>query len=212
GAEETDPADPNNYYNERGPAFNMGCMTRPLNRTVFGPQFSKNSDFSMYRCPGHEGAYQWQINPGNYGADTPTQVESMFKALGNSYQGDFIWFDFRGGPERRAGRFGTFMRPANMISSSGEVILFYESRFAQAFIATAEFGPVFGQTPETVTGSHGKRGEFQVSFADGHESTVRVLKQGTMLNPLNLDINQYPYRDAMARGQDWRYDCFPRPF
>src|SRR5262249_22680151 len=147
---------------------------------------------------------------------TPADLESMFKGVGTSYQGDFIWFQL--GPASpcdfgtRGGRFGTFMRPANKIPDSGQTTLFYEARFAHAVMHTQEFinGGAFGfSNAATVMGSHGKIGQFNVAFADGHGASITVKRTGTMTDPNSFDINRYPLRAVMARGQDWRYDCFP---
>ena len=201
GASGTDPD-----YSENSGPDGFAAATRPLNKQMFGPALSQNSNFELYRCPGNEG----QVANPDYGGDTPDSLESMFKYKGNSYQGDFIWY--RSG--NTGYRYGSFMRPVNQFTDTGKNLLFYECRFAQAFLTTEEFAPSLNFTPVTspIPGSHAKLGDFNVSFADGHAARIKVLPRGTMVNPNSLDANRYPYRDGMARGLEWWYDNFPRPF
>jgi prepilin-type processing-associated H-X9-DG protein len=133
----------------------------------------------------------------------------MFEAQGVSYFGDFI----RPEPAREepAKRIGSFMRPANLIPDASVTTLFYDTRFVQAFLQTAEFiaGGGISGTPLTVTGHHRDIGLFNVSFCDGHTEKVKVLKKGTMVNPNTYNARAYPLQKLMARGNGWRIDCFP---
>ncbi len=200
---------------EENTNFHFGAHTRPQNKTVFGPGVTNNSDFSMFRDPGSDGTV-----PGlEYTGGGPAAEQSMFLAKGNSYQGDFFWFSSNEpglppppkGQSQVAYRFGTFMRPQNLIPDAGQTILFYEHRFAQAYLQTEEYirGSRSGGTPTSVRGAHGDLGKFNVTFADGHASGVTVLARGYMANPLMFDGKRYPLRSAMIRGNSWRYDTFP---
>jgi len=198
------------YTYEDGTDFNLGASTRPNNIATYGTNLTNKSDFSPHLCPGEEG----QIPNLNFGADNPTQEVSMFRAVGTSYMGDFIWFPGPTGSEP-ALRYGSFMRPGNLIPDSGQTIMFYESRFAQAYLSTEEFikgGGVDGAVTATVKGSHRDFGIFNVGFLDGHADKVKVLKTGTMVNPLTFNGSRYPFRSGMARGNGWRYDAFPEKF
>lgn len=197
------------YYREGGDPLAFTPATRPLNKEYLGTNFSRNSNFDIFRCPGNDG----QVPSPDYGGNDADEIESMFKSKGNSYQGDFIRFCGSSCNSDPGYRYGSFMRPANQFTDTGKVILFYESRFSQAFLFTEEFSPTFGFTPTDVMGSHSRRGEFNVSFVDGHESRIRVARRGTMVDPNSLDPVRYPYRIGMARGlSEWQYDNFPLPF
>jgi len=189
--------------------YHLGAVTRPNNIAALGTALNRNADFSGLLCPGNEG----QVPNLVYGADNAQQEESMFKAVGNSYQGDFIWFPTGSGEP--ALRYGSFMRPANMIPDSGQTVLFYESRFAQAFLSSEEFqkaGAITADYPASVRGSHRNMGQFNVAFTDGHAAKVLVLRLGTMVNPLTFNGTRYPFRSGMARGNSWRYDTFTAKF
>ncbi len=197
-------------FRERNANYHLGAVTRPINRALFGDRLSKDSDYSMFRCPGDEG----QVPGLQYGGADQPSIESMFASKGNSYQGDFIWFDETINGKVAALRFGTFMRPSNMIPETGQTILFYEARFPQAFLHTTETSrsrSFPGHQPANVWGSHRDLGVFNVSFADSHVEKIRVLGNGTMANPLMFDGRRYPYRTSMIRGKGWRYDTQPEP-
>ncbi len=70
GADGCDPDDPTNIYNEGAPGHHLGAVTRPNNIAHYGSSLSAESDFSLYRCTGDEGAFE---NP-YWGAETPTRV------------------------------------------------------------------------------------------------------------------------------------------
>ncbi|MCZ6681963.1 MAG: hypothetical protein O7B26_02195, partial [Planctomycetota bacterium] len=75
------------------------------------------------------------------------------------------------------------MRPHNLIPVPAETTLFYEARFAQAFIASQEFvdgGGFGGGTPVTVPGWYGDKSKFGVLFADQSVRTIRVNQSGDM--------------------------------
>jgi hypothetical protein len=146
-------------------------------------------------------------NP-NYGGDTPIELRSVNQAKGTSYQGDFVWFN--GGSFGL--RFGAFMRPVTLMPDPSQLVLFYESRFSQAFISAEEFiaGGAFGGTPVDVPGWYGKLGEFASSFCDGHAARIKLRRKGDMF-PLNSFQQNYPTTwQIMARGTGWRIDAFPQ--
>lgn len=153
--------------------------------------------------------------PADYGfAPGPSKPDggdiSVARWTGTSYKGESIYFSVF----PNANRFGTFMRPLNLIPVPAETTLFYEARFAQAFISSEEFiaGGAFGGIPTTVPGWYGDKSKFCVLFADGGVRTIRLRQSGDMYPIDSFDPVEYPYRSVMARGPGWRIDCFPAPF
>lgn len=196
-----------------------------MNKLMYGNQMAGaiNNDFSVFRCGGNEGweasAYSVQA-PTRAGAARLDYYRSSFEATGNSYMGDFyaykdhIW-DSTGETYRR---FGAFRRAASQFGDSGKVLLFWESRFMQAMSNTQEIGTANlnlwggnrpGAQPMNIMGSHGKLGRFNVTFADGHASTVNCLKQGTMGRPIDHQ-NTTIYWKTVWRSDEWQYDNHPQ--
>jgi prepilin-type N-terminal cleavage/methylation domain-containing protein len=204
--------------------FNLGVLGRPFNIAVAGAQLAANTQFTEYRCPADAGPAQ--IDP-NYtptyvspdpcsGAEEDEAKSSMYTMMGTSYQGDFIWYI---GPqisqEPSAKRFGSFLCPTSKIKTASELIFFYESRFAQAFLATQEAvdsGGAFEGVVLDIPGWHGKLGEFNVSFCDGSARKIRLRSRGDAIDVVStFDPIQWPFRSAMYRGNgtSWRFDNFP---
>jgi len=160
----------------------------------------------IFDCPSDAG----QIPSSLYGGDTPAQLRRFADAKGTSYQGEFIWFN-----SNSVGlRFGSFMRPNNRIPDTGLTLLFYEARFAQAFMHSQEFvdGGAFGGPSLPVPGWHGKMGEFTAVFTDGHGGVLKCRRQGDVFPINGYDPVLFPQRIVMARGRSgWRTDCFPAP-
>lgn len=198
GADGLDP-----QFRGAGPS-NWGATTRALNRQKFGRNVSEKNDFSEFQCPSDKG----MVDLANGYVDAyPTSVTSMWESKGTSYQGEFIWFN----AGTHGLRVGPFLRPSNLIPQSAEVVLFFESRFAQAYLQSSEYvaGGPFGGDVVDIPGWHGKLGQFNVAFTDGNVRNITVLKQGWVTNPQSYNQNEYPLRDVMIRGRSWRVDCFP---
>jgi len=206
--------------------YNLGCMTRPYNIAASGAAgLAPSSTFPEYRCPADIGVVSL---PGSnytprYADETPcssAEVEeaitkSMYDMMGTSYQGDFIWY---GGPTEPGGyttarRFGSFLCPSNKIKAPSEMLLFYEGRFAQAYLSTQESvdgGAFPGAEVFDIPGWHGKPGEFSISFCDGSARKAVCRSKGDMIDTLTVfDPQVYPERNVMFRGNGWRYDNFP---
>jgi len=210
GADGYDPDDPQNIYNEQAPGFHLGAVTRPNNIAEFGSALSTRSDFSHYRCPGNEGAFKSaNQNETTWGAETPTRIESMFKAVGTSYVGDALPIAPDGPNTEPAYRIGAFMRPSSRIPDTSILVLFAEFRLAQAGAHSQEFikSSGFTFTVQTVSGSHGRRSVFYTSFTDGHVAPVRILSAGTVFAPYAGDPD-IPRRFAVG-GNGWRNNAFP---
>lgn len=181
---------------------------RPLTREQSGSGLNTtdDSDVSIFHAPTDEGHV---ANP-NYQDPHPDASRSMFLSKGNSYMGEFVWFD--GDPG--AFRFGAFMRPVSLMPDASQTTLYTEARFGQAYISSQEFvdGGAFGGTAVDVPGWYGKIGEFAVGFADGHSAKIKIRKNGTMYPISGFDPVRYPTAQVMARGAGWRVDCFPAPW
>lgn len=206
-------------------ALNLGCMTRPYNIAASGGAgLTPASVFGEYKCPADLGVVflpSSNYTP-RYADEAPcsaAEVEeaitkSMYEMMGTSYQGDFIWY---GGPNEgiysTARRFGSFLCPTNKIKSSSEMLLFYEGRFAQAYLSSQETidgGSFPGSAVFDIPGWHGKLGEFSASFCDGSARKVLCKSKGDMVDTLTtFDPTVYPERNVMYRGNGWRYDNFP---
>ncbi len=195
-----------------------GARGRFMNRLIFGTSVTGTENYDLFRCPGEEG----MVQSGALGPPAPIYAESVFRATGNSYQGDLF-----AGPKRhiydlhRRWRFGAYRRPVNKFPDSSRALLFWETRFIQAMANTVEIGSrtqgggydaldaPFGMTPMDVMGSHGKVGRFNAVFADGHASSIACRKQGTMLRPSDFEAADPIFGMYYFRAANWRYDNFP---
>ncbi|MEE8170062.1 MAG: hypothetical protein V3T70_05895, partial [Phycisphaerae bacterium] len=135
------------------------------------------------------------------------------------YQGDFIWYwDGPGVPPDEPGtafRFGSFMRPYHLFPRPDQTLLFYEGRFAQAYLSTEPYanGSGFNLDPVTVPSWHNAdQSIFNALMADGHTQRIRLTKEGPAIDPSTFDPETYPLKRGMIRGPGWRYDAFPEVF
>lgn len=205
GGDGYDPDDPTNIYNEQAPGYHLGAVTRPNNIAQYGPSLTAKLDFSIYRCPGDEGAFD---NP-YWGAETPTRRKSMFKAVGTSYVGDAMPISPNGPYTEPCFRIGAFMRPANRIPDTSTMLLFAEFRLAQAVAFSEEFinSSSFPFRAQSVSGSHRRIGVFYTSFTDGHAGPVRVFDRGTVFAPY---ANDPDFRKHFAvGGVNWTNNAIP---
>lgn len=192
---------------------NKGARGRFMNRLAMGAKHGDTEDFKLFECGGNEGmSADVASNP----APSVEYSKSMFKAVGNSYMGDYYWFKVHATlfePEVYR-RFGAFRRPANLFADSGAALLFWEARFMQAMMNTQEIQThglssiQAGTSPTSIPGSHGKLGRFNVTFADGHSSSVKVTKRGDMYRSTMLNPQDTQWR-LRWRGAGWRYDNLP---
>lgn len=195
-----------------------------MNKLIYGVNEAPNNDFSLFRCPGEDGLYQPALAGGAPTA-SPVQAhyyESMFKAVGNSYMGDYYAYkdhawDATGHVQRR---FGAYKRPQNLFADSGKALLFWESRFIQAMAATTEMQTAgnttwSGTPPGTqqlqVPGSHKKSGKFNAAFADGHAQTITCNKTGSMYKPTTFQQGNIYWKTSW-RSLEWRYDNYPHNY
>lgn len=204
--------------------FNLGVMTRPYNIAASGgANIAPSSTYPEYQCPADQGAAN--IDPNyvpRYFDPAPCSIaegevlyESMYKAMGTSYQGDFIHYGATENGVQVSKRFGSFLLPTSKMKAASELLLFYETRFAQQFLATreaVESDGAFGGVQLDIPGWHGKLNEFSVSFCDGSARKVVLQSQGGAVDVLTaFDPNVYCARSTMYRGNgtSWRYDNFP---
>jgi len=207
-------ADPDFAESQIG-SLNKGANGRPYNRMQFGFGYTSRENFNMFRCGGEEGMFEQAASTP---PPQPVYAESMFKATGNSYMGDYYWFKVhRAEWEPRVYmRFGAYRRPSNLFGDTGKAMLFWESRWMQAMTNTEEIQAAglssinAGTTPMNIPGSHGRIGKFNVAFADGHASTVSCRKSGDMYAPMYTpSALAAEWWRLKWRSRDWQYDNFP---
>ncbi len=198
----------------------LGSLMRPFNAAVAGANFDPRMAFKEYVCPGDTGYAAVPNYRPQWVSAAPCTVDELdegvmspvWQGWGTSFQGDFLWY---GGPNEygspTARRIGSFMRPLSTVVNGSETLLFYEGRFAQAFLSTREIIDAGnGGVAIDVAGWHGKMCEFNASMLDGHVEKVKLRSRGDQVDLLlNFDPQKYPYRSGMARGNGWRYDAFP---
>jgi len=196
-----------------------GAQGRFMNRLAFGAIVKGAEDFSLFECPGDEALVSGLLDSP---LPLPIYGVSLFRATGNSYQGD-PWNFAEKQPNATARshrkeirwRFGCYNRPTQLIPDPATTMLFWEGRLMQAIVSTEEIGlggqanlRQFGTSPTDVPGSHGKLGKFNMVFADGHASTVTCRKSGSMFPPVSFQ-NASEYWPYYWRAREFRYDNFP---
>ncbi|MFO0973218.1 MAG: hypothetical protein U1A27_07255 [Phycisphaerae bacterium] len=202
--------------------MHLGAARRPFNLAQSGPAMSDAARFAEYRCPADTGAQPnpnytpSYVDPAPCDADAAAEVigRSMTDAKGTSYQGDFLWFADRSGDALVARRFGSFMRPASTMLAASELTLFYETRFAQAYLSTREAqdasGGALAPTPLDVPGWHGPGSQFNLLLCDGNVRTVTLRHANDALDAvLAFPPGLADVRSVMIRGAGWRIDNLP---
>jgi hypothetical protein len=205
------------------PTQSLGAQTRPYSRMLYGVPVPPNADFSVFGCPADTGAAR--IAPGyepSFGILSPCSdaeadiiFQSMFQAFGTSFQGDFIWYTGEVIDYPNTGlRYGSFMRPYEWMPNPSELVLFAESRFMQAYLGTQEFaaGGAFPDIPATPVAPWHDPAGFNLLLTDGHVINAPVAVAGSLIPLTSFNPNDYPFREAMARGSGWRVDAFPEAF
>jgi len=223
GGVGTDPrfmvhGSPGAHENAEGPSGKF------MNKLVYGVRENASNDYSLFKCPGEEGLFQPALAGGAPDA-SPVKAhyyESMFKAVGNSYMGDYYAYkdhawDATGEVMRR---FGAYRRPQSLFADSSKALLFWESRFIQAMAATTEMqttglltwgGTAPGSQQMQVPGSHKKTGKFNAAFADGHAQTITCNRTGSMYKPTSFQAGNI-YWKTTWRAPEWRYDNYPHNY
>ncbi|QOJ13758.1 MAG: type II secretion system protein [Planctomycetia bacterium] len=227
-----------------------GADGRFMNKIMFGNDTGNskgNKGFNLFRCTGDDGMIfrNSMVQParrGTFNADadrtkapTAAALEQMwqnrlFEATGNSYvAGQYFFFKdhSRDNANNGAGayvRLDSYRRPIDKFASLSRVLLFYETRVAQAVANAQELnsasvglpgvGGTMGSLPQDIPGHHGKIGEFNATFADGHGAKITIKRRGTVNNPMDyrmIGTRVNPYWRALWRGKDWQFDNYPMP-
>ena len=162
---------------------------RILNRYIYSD--SASADMKLYRCPTDRGI-----------EDAPVDFEPFFTTgAGNDlpvYAGAGTSFrlnnhiDFLNRTPYSNFFYGPYFRPLTRIPSTSDTVLLEET--------VAEVAKWNAPTHVT-NGWHCKTNRFNVGFADGHASIIRLAGQ--------QDLSaQYPGY-WILRGEGWRMDCYP---
>ncbi|MCG8407842.1 MAG: prepilin-type N-terminal cleavage/methylation domain-containing protein [Phycisphaerales bacterium] len=194
-----------------------GAQTRPLNRMLFGTEIpdeyaGNGNSFELFHCPSDSGVAietpNWQLS--NEIDSVVFQKDGIFKAVGNSYRGDFIGLSFGG-----MFKIGSFLRPSTMIPQTGEMLLFHENPFGNALMSTIQWRRANGPPtiPADVPGWHKQVGRFNAAFADGHAASITCLRR-SLYDPFQFqdyDGNTPGLYQIAMRGSGFRYDAMPAP-
>lgn len=199
------------------PNEHLGAATRPYNLSVLGPTMTADTVVKEYQCPSDDGVVENPNYEPNFSdtsncgtLESEMFRQSMSRAAGTSYQGDFLWYGGSAGGDTVALRFGTFMRAGTKIPSTSETLMFYEGRLAQAMLSAQEAIDAGAPgVPLDIPGWHGKLCEFNAVLADGHAQKIRLCRSGDMVDIVaSFPAVEYPRRSGMFRGNGWRYDAF----
>lgn len=207
-----------------------GAWGRFMNRYVIGASAGANQnerDWDIFREPGEDTVYGDYQPPTGQMCIEPRSLDltvSIFKAAGNSYQGDTLAIKDHARPDgHEYSKWGGYRRPIDKFTNPGKNVLYWESRFLQAMMNTAEMATTGidsgnqriypGEKPQDIPDHHRTLGRFNVSFVDGHAAVVTIRARGTMNKPLD-------YRGATSgakywrlhwRGPGWQYDNYRTP-
>ena len=182
---------------------NLGAATRPLNFQLYGASLAENQDFSVFRCPGDEGAAPNNVIP----TENDAQRLSMFGAFGTSYVGDATWFPLGRDDQEPKYRIGPFMRK-DLNGDASTLLLYAEYRMFQAGFLTQEVSDIWGWTSQSIPGSHGVPNKFNVVFADAHSATITIKPKNSVTTPYAADPD--PRRRLAVQGPGWRNHCLSR--
>lgn len=180
--------------------------TRPLNRTLFG-QVGANADYSLFRCAADFGLPPREyVGAGDYW-DGAMENQPMHVSVGTSYWGNAYRGIGSTGTDQ-AKRFwsvSVFLRPAFRVPSPSETVLYGEAIAWEQIALTGNAG---GGAAFMLRGTESwhRGGRFNLSFADGHARTLRLLSgflhQGS-------EPGNSPLALLQIRGAGFRFDCRP---
>lgn len=216
---------------QRGTTSNpgKGSIGRFMNRFIVGSESvasdQNSKSWDIFREPGEDTLY------GEYDRGRPATMcmeprkleltRSIFMATGNSYQGDTLAIKDHARPDgHEYAKFGAYRRPLHKFNNTAKNVVFWESRFFQALTNTVEIGTTGinstnqrirpGGIPQDIPDHHRTVGRFNVAFADGHASIVRIAREGTMHKPADYRNPQSGaiYWRLHWRGSNWQYDNY----
>lgn len=198
------------------------CLNNYLSGKIIDSRRSQR-DFTIFQDPGTDGLYNPPSNV-TFATRPRSQMweDSVFKAAGNSYMGDFFYVKEHNMPDDPSDqipyrRWGAYNRPLHQFSDPKRNLLYWESRFIQALtntseISVASLGYNIGTSPRNVPGSHGPRSQFGAVFVDGHVAQIALKSKGDMYKPSDFNFNASTHFWKLCwRGPGWQYDNFPKP-
>lgn len=165
-------------------------QNRPLNRYVF--QSADDLEMDLYQCPTESGIPRAPYNFDEYFMTERFEEKKSYQVTGTSYRLN-NHIDFTSNfPEYRDHFYGPYMRPLSQVPDPSTTVILEET--------VAEVAKWNDPTYQT-KGWHRKVNRFNVSFLDGHASTIYMAGQTNQ-------SGEYGY--WILRGDGWRMDCYPR--
>jgi prepilin-type N-terminal cleavage/methylation domain-containing protein/prepilin-type processing-associated H-X9-DG protein len=171
----------------------FATQNRPLNRYLF--RSSKNSGLEFFQCPTETGIPSAPFNFDEYFFNDVAIDKPAHQVTGTSYRLN-NHIDFTGRfPQYHDHFYGPYMRPSSQVPDAGATVILEET-----VTEVAKWNEPIHQT----MGWHRKPNRFNVSFVDGHASSIYLAGQ-----------NEQSAYDGevywILRGDGWRMDCWPRP-
>ncbi len=210
----------------------MGAFYRPLNSIIYKSGFSAkatggglagaswegdaNLDLGIYHCPGDKGFSGMHHNGWKQSG------LSSYDFYGTSYATNPMWIYHSGDTQLFSN--AVYRRPLSRVPNPANTVMFWENaaRFA-SFADNPEMGddqppdscrPVYDEE-YVAKGWHGQPWNFNVAFADGHASWVKVrsYKKATGIQQSSVcGDNNETCVCIIARGNGWQLDCLPAPY
>lgn len=162
---------------------------RILNKYIFGNAMS--ASLQIYECPGDNGVPDAPVDFEPFFVEPAYINKKIFDLAGTSYRLN-NHIDFLGGSGFSQYFYGPYLRPKTRVPSASETVILEET--------LAEVAKWNAPTYD-VKGWHAKMQRFNVTFVDGHASTIYLKGQS------NLSSNYPNY--WVLRGDQWRMDCYP---
>lgn len=167
-------------------------QNRPLNRYLF--RSAKNAALDFFECPTETGIPSAPFNFDEYFFNDAAIDKPAFQVTGTSYRLN-NHIDFTGRfPQYHDHFYGPYMRPTSQVPDAGATVILEET-----VTEVAKWNEAIHQT----MGWHRKPNRFNVSFVDGHASSIFLAGQN----------EQSAYGGEVywiLRGDGWRMDCYPR--
>ncbi|HPF37636.1 MAG TPA: hypothetical protein P5081_07530 [Phycisphaerae bacterium] len=176
---------------------------RPLNYLLYGfdgdplptAEETEPGDRSVYRefqCAGNDLGWQ-EMGNNNF---VPDEVETpYFTSYGTSFRLNNLATTMH-----NVG-YGIYARPTSRIPAPSETVELMESRVFQTMLNSVN-SPFFGGDAVDLTGFHGKRAHFMLTYTDGHAS-FEYMGSDSYINASALPLG--------VRGSWGRMDCSEDP-
>jgi prepilin-type N-terminal cleavage/methylation domain-containing protein/prepilin-type processing-associated H-X9-DG protein len=164
---------------------------RILNRYIFGA--GRNIPYELYQCPSDKGVQPAPVDFEPF-FFTPVALNlSVHASTGTSYRLN-NHIDFLHKTPYYQHFYGPYLRPTTRVPDPSQTVILEET--------VAEVAKWNEPTYRTM-GWHAKLNTFNVSFVDGHASSIYLAGQ----SDLSDDYPDY----WVLRGEGWRMDCYPEP-